>query len=201
MFQEMDEDVPPTLSDSELLAYWSALDADYQNAPAYHEKIEKGLKRYMSTDAHNIGRTRISTSKDSLGYDPVHAIRETRVAWVEDEKTGAKQLMYVHRDFDETQVMAAQNSTFANRSNVNNAWDGADGEGALSYGDEYINDNKSIEVSSINKNGDVFAGFVEADMVDIAVRQHEATWRYAPRTYSYSFIANAMQPDRFHQGG
>jgi len=201
LFQEMAESVPQTLNDSELLAYWSALDADYQNAPAYHEKIEHGLKRYMSTDAHNIGRTRVATSTDSLGYDPVNAIRETRVAWVAHDRTGSKQLIYVHRDFDETQVFGAQTSTFANHSNVNKAWEGADGNGALSYGDEYVKDNKSIEVPSINKDGDVFAGFVEPDMVDIAIRQHEATWRYKPRTYPYTFIARALQPDILHQGG
>jgi hypothetical protein len=170
---------PGAMNDSDLVVYWESFEGDQHTVDAYKERIERSLSRYMGSQAKNIGRT------DANPGAPTHAqeiLRETRVAWLK-ARDGSTQLIYVGREFRGLSTGA-----------VNNSGVGAlTGSQALSLQDPI----DSLDGAHLDpeRRIDGFLGFVEPDMVDVALARHAATWQEEPRTYGYDFLAKQANDD------
>jgi hypothetical protein len=167
--QHVREDVSRTASDGALAKMFAAVDSSLQTPALFKEQIEAKLNRFLNSHASGIGRD---------------FNNETRVGWI--GKKGGR-LAYVGQTFNGAETMAIQHRNVYN------------GEGALSVGDDSTPDawdKQSIAQATTHAtptSGVYFIGFVEPDMIEPALANHESKWQAEPEVYPWSIIAGGTK--------
>jgi hypothetical protein len=164
-FQQIRERPLRTATDAELAALVAAYDSSLHTLGRYRELIAQQLERFLASRASQIGRD----------FNV-----ETRVAYVGDR------LAYVEQKFSKVDATLVQH-----RKPYND-------ESALSLGDKTTPDAWDRGISQNVDHAEpssrvYFVGFVEPDMREAALAQHEARWQAEPEHYDWSIITGGAK--------
>lgn len=176
-FQNVREDPPGQVNDTDLLALFTAWDIKFHRRAEYRERIEKQLKRYMGSKASKLGRKAAMIDRGVTTTE-----RELGVAYVQGTKSNL--LAYIAQDFKVAGTDYQRASAYTSAPMLSLA------------DDAQANDGRSGDISKPEPVGrPMFMGWVEDDMRETAIAKHEAVWQAEPKTYTFGMLMYGGGPN------